>query len=441
MTYQALVQSKPHLKVYSRFDAISGTGTTANAVVNYFGPSVTGSITQRTSSPIVSPIARLSGSPDNRVGSLTYSGTGTVPDWYRFSVGTCASYAIEFWGNASTDTNPALFSDANGILYDTQTADTIPSSVSFTREAKAYIRVNDVYFATYNTAGTVQTATSVPIPPAQNEWTHYVFEVENTTSFVGIRIYVNGVKVAEESRASQGLVPIIQWSMHGFYTSTTDNTSWTNGYLISDMCFWGNNTNQRAVTDADIAERYAYGSKFKYFDGTSWAKPLSESFYVDDNPFRYVRWSAFGNTVNGATHFCEIQALTSGGTNRLLGTTPVQIGGVYQSGTWSWLTDNDLTVTEYVGFTSAERAIIQFDMGAVYDDISEIKFWHYYADGRSYYDVLIEVSTDGTNWKTVYSRDLEAVTALGSQVVTKGWSELAKISNPKYWNGTEWVNI
>jgi|688.fasta_scaffold27320_8 hypothetical protein len=284
MTYQALVQSKAHLKAYSKYESTAGQ---QYPLVEYFGSGVSGSvITTRTGTVTAVPIPRLSGSPDNRANSLTYSIEGRPPDWYRLSTGTMSSYAFEFWGNANTNTNPNLFSDTNQIMYDFQGTETITTSV---RSSKGYIRTNDLAFA-IRTSGT-EILYTMPYAPPQNEWVHYVFEVENTTSFSGGRVYVNGVKVFEQAQANPN--PITYYFLYGGQSTIADNTSWTRGYLISDVAVWGNNTNQRAVTDADIAERYAYGSRTKYFNGTTWAKPISENYW---NGTAWVNWDSVATT-------------------------------------------------------------------------------------------------------------------------------------------------
>ena len=41
------------------------------------------------------------------------------------------------------------------------------------------------------------------------------------------------------------------------------------------------------------------------------------------------------------------------------------------------------------------------DLGAL-ADVSEIKVWHYYADGRTYHNPRLEISADMENWETVF---------------------------------------
>ena len=147
------------------------------------------------------------------------------------------------------------------------------------------------------------------------------------------------------------------------------------------------------------------------------SKPVTVPTYI-----RYIRWYANGNNINNDTHFCELQALTAGGTNRALnaGTNGrvSQYAGTSQSisnSTWQIATDGDTSSSTYVGFGSG-GAGIQFDLGAIYTDISQIKFWNYYADSRTYYNVAISVSADNSTWTTLYAPTNTASNSSGISV-------------------------
>jgi len=58
---------------------------------------------------------------------------------------------------------------------------------------------------------------------------------------------------------------------------------------------------------------------------------------------------------------------------------------------------------------------VQVDLGAYYD-LSDIKLWHYYGDGRKYKDVVVQVSNDptfATDVTTVYNNDTNNSAGLG----------------------------
>lgn len=59
---------------------------------------------------------------------------------------------------------------------------------------------------------------------------------------------------------------------------------------------------------------------------------------------------------------------------------------------------------------------VQLDLGA-YFDLSDIKLWHYYADGRKYHDVIVQISNDpafSTDVTTVYNNDADNSAKLGA---------------------------
>jgi hypothetical protein len=142
--------------------------------------------------------------------------------------------------------------------------------------------------------------------------------------------------------------------------------------------------------------------------------------------FRYIRWYANGSTSNPSTHFVELKALTASGTNRALnlgtnglvsqytGASPEQTmnNAAYQ------ITTNGVTdSSDYIGYASG-GAGLQFDLGSIYGDIKNIIFWNYYADGRTYYNVQIQISKDGTNWTTLLGPQSQATTSAGVTVST-----------------------
>jgi hypothetical protein len=149
-------------------------------------------------------------------------------------------------------------------------------------------------------------------------------------------------------------------------------------------------------------------------------------------PIRYVRVYANGSTSNPSTHFVEIQANTSTGINRALNRGSGGGLSQYSGGTpeftvnntnWQILTNGSTDSSDYIGFGSG-GAGIQMDLGQVFDDISEIRVWNYYADGRTYYNLTIFVSLDGTNWTTLYGPTNTATTASGVP---------ARASSPTFW--------
>lgn len=66
----------------------------------------------------------------------------------------------------------------------------------------------------------------------------------------------------------------------------------------------------------------------------------------------------------------------------------------------SLLTDGSTAYTPYYDTGSGLQSVT-VDLGTVYD-ISSIKVWHYWGDACTYYATKTEVSTDNTNWSTIY---------------------------------------
>ena len=153
-------------------------------------------------------------------------------------------------------------------------------------------------------------------------------------------------------------------------------------------------------------------------------------------PIRYIRVYANGSTANVSTHFVEIQANTAGGTNRALnlGST----GGLsqYTGGTpeftvnntnWQILTNGNTSSSDYIGFGTGGGGV-QVDLGQIYTDISEVRIWNYYLDNRTYNSVTIFISTDATNWTTIYGPTNTATTASGvpaSNSITNIWRDVS----------------
>ncbi|MET0979866.1 MAG: discoidin domain-containing protein [Candidatus Saccharimonadales bacterium] len=70
------------------------------------------------------------------------------------------------------------------------------------------------------------------------------------------------------------------------------------------------------------------------------------------------------------------------------------------SGPSTYLTDGITTSNPYFGM-SAGLSSVTVTMSAA-QDISSVKVWHYYADGRKYWATKTEVSENGTNWTTIF---------------------------------------
>ena len=109
---------------------------------------------------------------------------------------------------------------------------------------------------------------------------------------------------------------------------------------------------------------------------------------------RYIKDYLEGPSGN---HWIEIEAY-SNSVNVALEKPVTHAGSVY-AGSPSNVTDGNMSVLFET--TGAPLSWVQIDLGSSIE-ISEIKVWHYYQDGRIYNGTKTEVSEDGVNWTTVF---------------------------------------
>lgn len=254
------------------------------------------------------------------------------------------------------------------------------------------------------------------------------------------RLYMDGIFLGDTSHPSTGwnMVPS---SLIAFFLGTNSNNSvqappiWFDKFAIYN----------RRLTIREVAQHFRTGKEFinqsalvKHWDGTAWQDALGAKVYVNNPQARYIRWSANGNSVNLSTHFVEIQAFDQQNVNRLLNVTGTILTGtpVGTSGPISSVTNGSTainTVADYLDMIpSTPPPSLQWDMGQVHN-LKNIKFWHWYTIPRSYNNVKIETSIDGTNWQTVYEKASTPATINGT-TVNLGWSNW----EAQYWNGMDW---
>ena len=140
---------------------------------------------------------------------------------------------------------------------------------------------------------------------------------------------------------------------------------------------------------------------------------------------RYVRDGISGNTKNTDNHYCEFQVFNSVGENIALGKNLTAYGGTVYAN--SVATDG-IVDSQWLGNGSGTDTVkyMTFDNGFI-EDVSRIKIWHYYPDGRTYYKNIVQVSTDGTNWITVYQGQ-KPETSAGNEIILTGQPQF-------YYNG------
>ena len=132
---------------------------------------------------------------------------------------------------------------------------------------------------------------------------------------------------------------------------------------------------------------------------------------------RYARFYSNGSTVNGANHYVEIEVY--GVEPKTLPTVNLVPEGTLSS---SVPFDNSAFATDKLTDDTADYARgtsglqwVQVDLGASHD-LNEVKLWHYYGDGRSYRDVVVQLSNDASfssGIVTVFNNDTSGSAGLG----------------------------
>ena len=116
---------------------------------------------------------------------------------------------------------------------------------------------------------------------------------------------------------------------------------------------------------------------------------------------RYIRDYINGSTANTGNQWVEIKANTQDGTNVALGKTPTSSVSLSNI---AYITDG-IVSSSYAGGDGG-LAYVQIDLGGMYL-IDNIQVWHYYIDGRTYYNTRTQVSHDGIKWYDVFNSDTD----------------------------------
>ena len=122
---------------------------------------------------------------------------------------------------------------------------------------------------------------------------------------------------------------------------------------------------------------------------------------------RYIRDYCNGSSADsGYCNWTEIKAINTSGVNVALNKTPtsnisitnasVITNGIYEN------------KSQFAAGKASNNTIpyVKIDLGRIYNDIDEIKVWHYYSDARRYHKTKTEISADGSNWITLFDSDV-----------------------------------
>ena len=148
---------------------------------------------------------------------------------------------------------------------------------------------------------------------------------------------------------------------------------------------------------------------------------------------RYVRLWTNGSSANTAQHYVEVEVYSAGGptptpANKAAGRTPT-FSSALSEGTAAMVTNGDTNTANYASMWAAGAQWTKIDLGASYN-ITKVKVWHYYGDGRTYRDVIVQLSNTAdfsSGVTTVFNNDTNNSAGQG----TGGNAEYAETSAGK----------
>lgn len=241
-----------------------------------------------------------------------------------------------------------------------------------------------------------------------NEWVHVTWVYDKSSS--RCQVYYDGVLNASSTNFGDNDVP------SGFKATTILGSNFVGN--IADVRIYAT-----ALTPEDILELYQTrasvdngGNLFvqEIDEITDTSKEVDsrgiarfKEFNEVGRPVRYIRDWLNGSTANTSNHWLEIQAIDPSGTNVALG----------KSSPSERITDGNTASLHYDG--GRGHMSVTVDLGSAHN-ITYLHIWHYWSGGRTYHDTKTEVSTDGTNWVTVFDSAVEgeyAETSEGKKIL------------------------
>lgn len=135
-------------------------------------------------------------------------------------------------------------------------------------------------------------------------------------------------------------------------------------------------------------------------------KNLFESINV-----RYIRDWLYNNNIDTENRFVECRVISSNDENIAEGILPTaytsNLTEITNIDNLSIYTDGTVD-TEYI--YDYDCAVLQLDLGDIYNDIETIQVYHHYTDERKN-ETKLEISEDGINWITVYDSSINGTYA------------------------------
>lgn len=132
---------------------------------------------------------------------------------------------------------------------------------------------------------------------------------------------------------------------------------------------------------------------------------------VSNVQIRYLRIAADGNSGNTGNHYAEIALYSTNGTNLLAGKLATTTGyTVPSSYPIKNLTDGSTSTIGQIGDSamSTQGRWAVFDVGSLVNpDYASVT--PYFIDGRTHYNVVVQVSADNIYWRTIYQGAMQTV--------------------------------
>lgn len=139
-------------------------------------------------------------------------------------------------------------------------------------------------------------------------------------------------------------------------------------------------------------------------------------------------WGAVANAQPSAPRLGKVPLFpleTGEVVNVALGKTAITTSSGTLEAPPSALTDGITTTSPYIGLETGLQWI-KLDLETLFN-ISRVNVRHYYGDGRTYRDVILQLSEDDVNWVTIFNNDID--NSAGQGVGTDG--EYAETSGGK----------
>lgn len=131
------------------------------------------------------------------------------------------------------------------------------------------------------------------------------------------------------------------------------------------------------------------------------------------NSFRYVRFSLGRSDKNAGSYLNQLQVIDTDGVNRALGRHEY----LTPAGTEIWASyplkeafNGSIVSNKTWGLGYHKKTHI-LDLGSSYV-LSEVRMYPYYADGRTFQDVGIEISNDQETWYLIHDSEADGTTSL-----------------------------